>query len=167
LYFFARRVLARRIPAFRGARQRYNARTYWHATSTTRRISLPSIEEANMGLQISARKSGAVTILDLQGRITIGASNDALSAELRKLAEAGPSNVVINLAGVMQMDSSGISTMVRAFVTLERQGGGLKILNPAGHVREVLELTRLINSIPTFTDEAKAVAAFRGGVKHA
>jgi anti-anti-sigma factor len=120
-----------------------------------------------MGLQISARKSGAVTILDLQGRITIGVSNDALSSELRRLAEEGPSDVVINLAGVTQMDSSGISTMVRAFVTLERQGGGLEILNPAGHVREVLELTRLINSIPTFTDEAKAVAAFRGGAKHA
>jgi len=120
-----------------------------------------------MGLQISARKSGAVTILDLQGRITIGASNDALNVELRKLADAGPSDVIVNLTGVTQMDSSGISTIVRAFVTLDRQGGGLEILNPIGHVREVLELTRLINSIPTFTDEAKAVATFRGGAHHA
>jgi anti-sigma B factor antagonist len=124
-------------------------------------------EEAKMGLQISARKSGAVTILDLQGRITIGASNDALNVELRKLADAGPSDVIVNLTGVTQMDSSGISTLVRAFVTLERQGGGLEILNPVGHVREVLELTRLINSIPTFTDEKKAIATFRGGVRHA
>ncbi|MGB0034026.1 MAG: STAS domain-containing protein [Candidatus Acidiferrales bacterium] len=120
-----------------------------------------------MGLQITARKSGSVTILDLQGRITIGASNDALGTELRKLAEAGPSDVLLNLVGVTQMDSSGISTVVRSFVTLERLGGGLKILNPTGHVREVLELTRLISSIPTYTDEAKAVAAFRGGAAHA
>jgi anti-anti-sigma factor len=132
-----------------------------------RQILLPALEEAMMGLQISARKSGVVNILDLQGRITIGASNDSLSAELRKLADAGASDVIVNLAGVTQMDSSGISTIVRAFVTLDRQGGGLEILNPVGHVREVLELTRLINSIPTFTDEAKAVAAFRGGVHHA
>lgn len=120
-----------------------------------------------MGLQISARKSGNVTVLDLQGRITIGPSNDTLSAELRKLAEAGPVDVVVNLTGVMQMDSSGISTVVRSFVSLERQGGGLRLLNPQGHVREVLELTRLINSIPTFYDEAKAVASFRGGAVHA
>jgi anti-anti-sigma factor len=132
-----------------------------------RQISLPALEESIMGLQISARKSGVVNILDLQGRITIGPSNDSLSAELRKLADAGASDVIVNLAGVTQMDSSGISTIVRAFVTLERQGGGLEILNPVGHVREVLELTRLINSIPTFTDEAKAVAAFRGGVRPA
>jgi anti-anti-sigma factor len=120
-----------------------------------------------MGLQIAARKSGNVTILDLVGRIIIGTSNDSLSAELRKLAEGGAAEVVVNLVAVSQMDSSGISTLVRSFVTLERQGGGLKLLNPTGHVREVLELTRLIQSIPTFTDEAKAVSAFRGGAKHA
>jgi anti-anti-sigma factor len=120
-----------------------------------------------MGLQISERKSGNVTILDLQGRITIGPSNDALSAELRKLAEAGPAEVVVNLTGVAQMDSSGISTVVRSFVSLERQGGGLRLLNPTGHVKEVLELTRLINSIPTFYEESKALSSFRGGAVHA
>jgi anti-sigma B factor antagonist len=123
--------------------------------------------EAIMGLQITTRKSGNVTILDLAGRIVIGVSNDSLSAELRKFAEAGPSEIVVNLGGVAQIDSSGISTLVRSFVTLERQGGGLKILNPTGHVKEVLELTRLIQAIPAFTDEGKAVAAFRGGVAHA
>jgi anti-anti-sigma factor len=117
-----------------------------------------------MGLQIAARKAGNVTILDLQGRITIGNSNDALGAELRRLAEIAPCDVLVNLAGVQQVDSSGISTLVRSFVTLERNAGSLKLLNPTGHVREVLELTRLIQSIPTYTDEAKAVASFRGGV---
>ncbi|MGA8037280.1 MAG: STAS domain-containing protein [Candidatus Acidiferrales bacterium] len=120
--------------------------------------------EAQMGLQIAERKSGNVTVLDLVGRIIIGVSNDALGAELRRIGEKPPAEVVVNLAGVVQVDSSGISTLVRSFVSLERQGGGLKLLNPTGHVREVLELTRLINAIPTFTDEAKAVASFRGGV---
>jgi anti-anti-sigma factor len=120
-----------------------------------------------MGLQIAERKSGSVTILDLVGRIVIGVSNDSLGTELRRLGEQGPAEVIVNLAGVAQMDSSGISTLVRSFVSLERAGGGLKLLNPTGHVRDVLELTRLINAIPTFTDESKAVAAFRGGLAHA
>src|SRR6202041_939417 len=76
-------------------------------------------------LQIAARKSGNVTILDLQGRITIGNSNDALGAELRRLAETTPCDVLVNLSGVQQVDSSGISTLVRSFVTLERNAGSL------------------------------------------
>ena len=51
-----------------------------------------------MGLQITKRVSGNVTILDLQGRMIIGSGNDALALELRKLAEAGPSEVLVNLA---------------------------------------------------------------------
>lgn len=113
-----------------------------------------------MGLQLSTRKSGDVTIIDLRGRVTIGRPNDALSAELRKLAEAGPRDILVNLAGVTQVDSSGISTIVRSFVTLERRGGRLKLVNAVGHVREVLELTRLIRSIPTFENEAAALASF-------
>ncbi|MGA3299253.1 MAG: STAS domain-containing protein [Candidatus Acidiferrales bacterium] len=120
-----------------------------------------------MGLQIEERKSGVVTILDLVGRIVIGVSNDALVAELRKFSDAGASEVVLNLAGVTQMDSSGISTLVRSFVTLDRQGGGVKLLNPSGHVKEVLELTRLIHAIPTFYEESRAVAAFRSNIARA
>jgi anti-anti-sigma factor len=120
-----------------------------------------------MDLRISARKSQDVTIFDVEGRILIGASNEAFGAELRKLAASAPCNVLVNLAKVTQVDSSGISTLVRSFVTLERDGGSLKILNPTGHVREVLEITRLVKSIPTYADEAEALASFRSSAAHA
>lgn len=114
-----------------------------------------------MGLQISSREVGDVTVVDLRGRATLGAGNDALSAELRKLVESGPAKIVVNLEGVTQMDSSAISTLVRSFVTAERGGGKLKLLHPNGHVRAVLELTRLTQSIPTYYDESAALASFR------
>ncbi len=113
-----------------------------------------------MGLQITTRQSGEITILELRGRATIGSSTDALGSELRKLTGGGVQRILVNLAAVTQMDSSGISTLVRTFVSLTRQGGSLKILRPQGHVREVLELTRLIKSIPTFDDEGQALASF-------
>lgn len=113
-----------------------------------------------MGLQISSRRVGDVTVLDLRGRATLGAGNDALSAELRNLVESEPAKIVVNLDGVSQMDSSAISTLVRSFVTAERGGGKLKLLNPKGHVRDVLELTRLTQSIPTYYDEPAAIASF-------
>lgn len=119
-----------------------------------------------MALQISSRKSGNVTILDLEGRLVIGDSSDLLGTELRQLAEDPPCSVLVNLGSVTQVDSSGLMALVRSFITLGRQGGSLRILNPTGHVREVLEVTRLIESIPTYADEASAIASFPGGTAH-
>jgi anti-anti-sigma factor len=119
-----------------------------------------SDKELRLGLQISSRKSGDVVVLDLQGRATIGPANDELSKQLRALIETGARKVLINLAGVPQIDSSGISTIVRSFVTIRRAGGALKLLRPTGHVFEVLELTRLIQTIPSFNDEPTAIASF-------
>jgi anti-anti-sigma factor len=120
-----------------------------------------------MGLQISARKFEDITILDVQGRLVIGDSSDSFGAVLRKLAESTPCNVLVNLAGVSQVDSSGISALVKSFVTLKRDGGSLKILNPTGPVRDVLDVTGLINCLPTYTDEVKALASFRRSAAHA
>jgi anti-anti-sigma factor len=120
-----------------------------------------------MGLQIAARNSQGVKVLDVRGRIVIGANNDAFDAELRELAARMPCNLLINLADVTQMDSSGIGTLVKTFVTLKRDGGSLKILNPTGPVLAVLEVTGLIKCLPAYTDEAKALASFHDTAAHA
>ncbi len=114
-----------------------------------------------MGLQIEVRKSAEVTILDLRGRATIGLGNDLLNARLRQVVESGARKVVVNMAETTQIDSSGISTLVRTFVTLSRASGSLRLVGPNGRVREVLEVTRLLGCIPTFDDEAQALASFR------
>lgn len=114
-----------------------------------------------MGLQVTRREKGEVTILDLKGRATIGAGTDVLAAELRALLSGGAQKLLVNLAGVMQVDSSGISALVRAYVTLGNSGGSLKLLAPGGHVRQVLSVARLLSAIPTFDDEAAALASFR------
>jgi anti-anti-sigma factor len=113
-----------------------------------------------MGLQIAIRHAGDVTILDLQGRATIGPTNDSLSANLRKLIDAGESKILLNLAGATQIDSSSISTIVRAFVSLRGRGASLKLLSPRGNVKLVLEMLRLLNVIPNFDDEATALISF-------
>jgi anti-sigma B factor antagonist len=112
-------------------------------------------------LQIQLREAGEVTILDLQGRATIGAGNDLLSSKLRGLIEGGTRKLLVNLAGLTQIDSSGISSLVRAFVSLNLSGGNLKLAKPSGRVRDVLQVTRLLDAIPAFDDEATALASFR------
>jgi anti-sigma B factor antagonist len=119
------------------------------------------LQRGAVGLQITIRESNNVTILDLQGRVTIGLSADTLANQLRDLVDAGVRKVLLNFSGVPQVDSSGITALVRSFVSLQRLGGTLKLLRPSGRVREVLELTRLLQSIPAFDDEAAALASFR------
>jgi anti-anti-sigma factor len=113
-----------------------------------------------MGLQVQTRQSGDVTILDLQGRATIGKANDELSLALRRSIEGGTQKVLLNMSGLNQIDSSGISTMVRTFVSLTRSGGALKLVGVAGRVRDVLEVTRLLASIPHFSSEDEALKSF-------
>jgi anti-anti-sigma factor len=113
-----------------------------------------------MPLQIAARQIEDVLILDVSGRVLIGQTSEALNSELRKHTEAGSRKVLVNLEGVEQMDSSGISTLVRTYISLEKSGGAMKLLRPIGRVRDVLEITRLIKAIPTFDDESSALASF-------
>ena len=114
-----------------------------------------------MGLQISIRTSDDVTILDLHGRATIGADSDLLISHLQRLVANGVRKLLLNLADLTQLDSSSISAITKTYVSLGRQGGSLKLLRPSGRVRAVLRVIHLPDIIPTFEDEAQALASFR------
>lgn len=113
-----------------------------------------------MDLQVSVRKSGEVTILDVVGRATMGPGNDLLKSQLQRAVEGGSRKVLLNLTNLLQVDSSGLATLVQTFVSLGRLGGSLKLLGPSARVLEVLEVMRLPQSIPTFQNEAAALASF-------
>jgi len=115
-----------------------------------------------VGLQISIRETGDVTVLDLCGRSTIDdGSSELLGSQLRKLVASGVRKLLLNLINLTQVDSSGISVIVGIYVSLKRQGGELKLLCPCGRVLEVLTVFHLLSTIPTFEDEAQAVASFQ------
>jgi anti-sigma B factor antagonist len=115
-----------------------------------------------VGLQISIRKSGDVTIVDLRGRSTIDdGESESLSNQLQKLVANGVRKLLLNLADLARVDSSGVAIMVRTYVSLKREGGDLKLLSPSGLVLEVLTVFRLISTIPTFENEAEALASFQ------
>ncbi len=115
-----------------------------------------------MGLQISIREFADVTILDLRGRSTIdGGESELLSSRLKELVASGVRKLLLNLADLTQVDSSGVGVIVETYVSLKRQRGELKLLCPCGRVLEVLTLFRLLDTIPSFEDEVQALASFR------
>ena len=111
-------------------------------------------------LQVSVRESGDVTILDLQGRATIGDGRFLLSVHLRELVAKGVRKLLLNLADLAQLDSSSISPAVGTYVSLSRQGGSLKLVCPRGRVQDVLGVMRVADLIPSFEDETQALASF-------
>ncbi|HLW82667.1 MAG TPA: STAS domain-containing protein [Candidatus Acidoferrales bacterium] len=113
-----------------------------------------------MPLKIAVRRSADVTIIDLEGRLVIGPDADALTQRLDKLSREGARKILVNLAKVTQLDSSGICSLLHGFTGMKEAGGSFKLLHPDGHAREVLEVMRLIETIPTLDDEAQAVASF-------
>ncbi len=115
-----------------------------------------------MGLQISIRETGGVTIADLRGRATIDpGESDELSARLRELIAKGVRKLLLNLAELNQVDSSGVRVIVAAYVSFKGGDGALKLLSPWGKVLDVLQALHLLEVIPSFEDEVQAVASFK------
>ena len=115
-----------------------------------------------MSLLISIRQSGDVTIVDLRGRSTLSDNESELfNSHLQNLIANGVRKLLLNLSDLTQIDSSGIGTIVGIYVSLERQGGALKLLRPRGRVLEVLTVFHLQNIIPSFEDETQALASFQ------
>jgi anti-anti-sigma factor len=121
-----------------------------------------SAHGAIVGLRISIRNSGDVTIVDLRGRSTInGGESELLSNRLRELIAEGVRKLLLNLADLTQVDSSGVAVIIGAYVSLRDQGGELKLLSPCGHVLEVFRVLHLLEVIPSFEDQTQALASFR------
>ena len=115
-----------------------------------------------MGLQISIRKYDDVTILDLRGRSTIdGGESELLSSHLQELVANSVRKVLLNMANLTQVDSSGVGVIIETYVSLKRQAGDLKLLRPCGRVLEVLNVFHLLDTIPSFEDETRALDTFR------
>jgi anti-sigma B factor antagonist len=111
-------------------------------------------------MEITVRESGAIPILDVHGRLTIGEPSEQLHQALESVLKGGKRKLVVNLNGVPQIDSSGISALVRISIQLAREGGALHLISGPGRVRDALTVTRLVEAIPTFDTEAAALAKF-------
>ena len=113
-------------------------------------------------LNITQRRSGSVTILDLQGKIKLGEGNLEIHQILRDLVEKGEKKILMNLAGVSSIDSSGLGELIAGYATLQKNGGDLKLLNLTERVSEIMMITKLLTVFDAFDDEAQAIESFKG-----
>ena len=109
-------------------------------------------------MKIETRTVGDVHVLDISGKITLGEGTMAVRNTVRDLLKAGNKKIILNLAEVNYVDSSGIGELVSAFTMVTNQGGKLILLNLHPKIRELLQITKLLSVFQVYDDEKAALA---------
>jgi anti-sigma B factor antagonist len=113
-----------------------------------------------VSVKMSSRLVGDVTVVDATGRITLGEGASVFRDMIRDLAAKGNKKILVNLADVSYIDSSGIGEMVSSFTTVTNHGGQLKLLSLTKRVKDLLQITKLYTVFEVFEDESSAVRSF-------
>ena len=116
-------------------------------------------------MQITERQVGDVMILDLKGKITLGEGDELLKDKVNSIVSQGRRKLVLNLAEVPYLDSAGLGEVVRAYTTVSRQGGSLKLLSLTKRITDLLSITKLLTVFDTFDSEDEAVRSFSASAK--
>jgi anti-sigma B factor antagonist len=112
-------------------------------------------------MKIVERQVGDVVILDLHGKILIGEGDDALREAVTKLADAGKTKILLNLADVPYVDSAGLGEIVRTYTTVSRKGGKLKLLNLTKKIQDLLSITKLLTVFEAYESGDEAVRSYQ------
>lgn len=111
-------------------------------------------------MKINLRTIGEVHILDCSGRITLGQGTMAVRNKVLDILNMGGKKIVLNLADVNYIDSSGVGELVSSYSTVFNQGGQLKLLYLTKKIQEVLAITKLMIVFQVHNNEADSVASF-------
>jgi anti-sigma B factor antagonist len=114
-----------------------------------------------VALQGTYREVGDVAVVDFSGKITLGEGSATLRKLVRELVENGRRKILLNLADVDYIDSSGIGELVGAYTTVRSASGELKLVYLTKRVRDIIQITRLFTVFDVQPDEASAVRSFQ------
>ena len=113
-----------------------------------------------MSLEIHDREREGVLILDLNGRLTVGDECSKFRDRMTKVIASGARNIILNMAQVDYVDSTGLGALVMYYTTLQREGGKVKLLNLTRRSIELLVMTKLTTIFEVFNDEQNAINSF-------
>ncbi len=113
-----------------------------------------------MALEFTLSRVSGVTVVAVKGRVTAGPNAESLVAKVQELVQSGQTHLVLDLAKVTYLDSTGISALIRAAAAPKMLGGATKLLNLTKRITDTLQITRLSSGFEIFDDVEKAVASF-------
>jgi anti-sigma B factor antagonist len=108
---------------------------------------------------IATRTLGTIAILDLHGALEAGQADAGLRTAIREALDAGARTVILNLEGVIAIDSSGIAALASGHMTAANSGGRLKLCGLSQKLKSVFVITRLNSVFDAYDTEADAIAS--------
>ena len=113
-----------------------------------------------MSLTINVRETPEAVILDLNGRITLGESLTEFRDSIREALAGDRQNILLNLADVGYIDSSGLGQLISSYASITNKGGQMKLLNLQKKVHDLMQVTKLLTVFESYTNEQVALRSF-------
>lgn len=113
-----------------------------------------------MSFRATSRDVGDVTVIDMEGRITLGEGSSLLRDLIKENLSKGRKKIVMNLAGINYIDSTGLGELVSGYRLVKSEGGELKLLNLSKKVTDLLQITKLYTVFDIHNQESQAVGSF-------
>lgn len=111
-------------------------------------------------MEISERKVGDVTIVDVSGKMVASENPGRLKDKVTSLVFSGNKKIVLNLGNVSYVDSSGLGEMVACHGSAVRGGGEVKLANTGKKIKDLLVMTKLLTVFDSHDSEEEAVKSF-------
>jgi len=108
------------------------------------------------------RQVGQVSVVEVSGKLTSFESG-ALRNSIARLLKEGRKQILLNLSGLVYLDSSGIGDLVHTYMSVIKSGGEMKVVGLTEKVEEILKITQLYQVFPEFKDEHSALQSFPPG----
>jgi len=113
-----------------------------------------------MSLDVNVQETNVATVVAVSGRLTLGEGATLLRDALQGLVAVGKRKIVLNLGGLLSLDSAGIGLLVSSYASMNRAGGQMKLCNLSTRVKDVLLITKLLTVFEVFDTELAALDSF-------
>jgi anti-sigma B factor antagonist len=113
-----------------------------------------------MSVKINARETPNAMILEVAGRITLGAPGPSVQDGVRELLDTEHKNIILDLGGVTFLDSSGLGQLVGSYATAISHGCEIKLMNLNKRAYDLMQITKLYSVFSIYSDEATALKTF-------
>lgn len=112
-----------------------------------------------MNFSATIRQVGQVSVVEVVGKLT-SLESGALRSSIAKLLKEGRKQIVLNLSGLVYLDSSGIGDLVGTYMSVIKGGGEMKVVGLSDKIEEILKITQLYQVFQEFKDERAALQSF-------